>query len=309
MKKDIEKEEQLKDKIYEIYFAIIKEPSCDRRQVYVGQLWENIIKWYGKYLSIDAHEMGKEIFDIIRRITKEDNNSNIPSDKDDFFRYLSKSLNTGENEYFRNFESGIIKIPKEETLKLKKIESILRMEESNLGRGLTDLEINKCLYTWFKYDKKEYQAYIDIYIKKNVASLQFTNNDNETYLLNSIAAQPYMPSTLNNPQDDYFSKLDNSKMKNAIELVLVNSQDRTRECYRSLFTAYCIDKSIIIEEIIPLLDREILKAYQKDGEKPIIYKIYQKYHPDVKKDSASVRASDMLKKLLENMNEALKEKL
>ena len=243
MEKDIENEEKLKDKIFAIYSTIKKELSSDRRQVYIGQLWENIIKWYGKYLSIDAHEMGKEVFDIIRRITREGNNSNIPGDKDEFFRYLSKSLNTGENEYFRNFDSGIIGIPKEET---------------------------------------------DIF--------------------NSLVIQSYMTNNLNNPQDKYFSKLDYLKIKNTIELVLEKSQDRTRECYRSLFTAYCIDKSIMIEEIIPLLDNEMLEGYQKDGKKPKNYDIYLRYHPEIKKDSAGVRASDMLKKFLNSLNTALKEK-
>jgi hypothetical protein len=64
---------------------------------------------------------------------------------------------------------------------------------------------------------------------------------------------------------------------------------------------------MIIEEIIPLLDNEILDTYQKNGKVPNNYEIYLKYHPEVKKDSASVRSTEMLKKFLVSFKEALEQ--
>jgi len=47
-------------------------------------------------------------------------------------------------------------------------------------------------------------------------------------------------------------------------------------------------------------------VYRKNGKKPEQNEIYLMYHPDVKKESAGVRASDMLKTLLNDLETALK---
>ena len=284
---------------------IIREPSSDRRQVYIGQLWESIIKWYGKFLSVDAYEMGVEIFDIIRRISGKENNTNVFDDKDEFFRYLRKSLSTGENEYFRNFESEIIKIPKEKKTKLKIIKNVLQMEESNLGKKLTGDEKEQFLFKWFKFKKDDYQEYIDLLSKENVGSLQAIISDSETEMLDFLLIPSRAEMSINAPHVDYFSKLDSLKIKNAIEAVLEKAQDRTRECYRSLFTAYCIDKSIDFDGLASLLDREILEAHLNNGESPKQREIYLKYHPAVKEESASVRASEMTKDFLAKLRSEL----
>jgi hypothetical protein len=108
-----------------------------------------------------------------------------------------------------------------------------------------------------------------------------------------------------NPQDEYFAKLDMQKAKDVLEKVLQDCQERSRECYRSLFTAYCIDKSMIIDELIPLLDNKILETYQRDGKKPNKYEIYLKYHPEAQKASAEAIASKMTKEFLAKLQVAL----
>ena len=145
--------------------------------------------------------------------------------------------------------------------------------------------------------------------EKNVGSITFTtNNGEEIDVLNSKIKSVFEKSTFADPEEEFLIKLNKAIIKGNLEQILNNTQDRTRECYRSLFTAHCIDRSIVIEELMPLLDGEVFNAFLKNGKKPKNYEIYLKYHPEVKKESAEVRSSDMLKKFLENLNKALKEK-
>jgi hypothetical protein len=83
-------EEQLKTVIYNIYTLFFNESSSDRRQVYSGQIWEKIVFWCNCYdfLKINVNEMGIEIFNIIKRLTK-DNNKTV-KDKSEFFNILKK---------------------------------------------------------------------------------------------------------------------------------------------------------------------------------------------------------------------------
>ncbi|MDR1839641.1 MAG: hypothetical protein LBQ93_08700, partial [Treponema sp.] len=84
--------------------------------------------------------------------------------------------------------------------------------------------------------------------------------------------------------------------------------ERTRECYRALFTAYCIDNSFDFEGAASVLNAEILEKHLKDGKKPDQYEVYKMYHPEVKKESAEVRASEMLKTFLNDLKTAMKQK-
>ena len=145
-------------------------------------------------------------------------------------------------------------------------ESVIRMKESQIGRRLTDGERPLCIAQWACID--DFANYAD-------------------------------------PQDEYFAKLDTMKLRESLEYVFQNTQDRTRNCYRSLFTAYCIDKSIDFEELTPLLDREILEIHRKNGKKLKQREIYLKYHPEVKEESASVRASEMTKDFFKKLSTAL----
>jgi hypothetical protein len=117
----------------------------------------------------------------------------------------------------------------------------------------------------------------------------------------------YTGGVSTNTQDELLSKLDIQDLKDALEKVLQNCQDRTRECYRSLFTAYCINNSKDFEVLAPLLDREILE-HQNDGKKPKQYEIYMRHHPEAEKKSAEAIAAKMTKDFLEKLKTALLEK-
>jgi hypothetical protein len=285
------KEEQLKDKILDIFFNFINEQSPDRRQAFIGQLWEQTIKWYGKYLSVNAYEMGNEIFGVIRRITKEE--SNVPQEKIDFFKFLGKSLKNAEVEYYRSFESGAIKIPKAKMSKYKEADYVLRLIENKLGRKPTYNECSQSIENWFKKDKYTYEDHLKIKNSKQISNLDIFDMVFKT------------ENNLNDSCSENLLSLKTEKIKEAINHVLETKQQRVQNRYKALVTLYFIEN----EELYPVLDREIINAYQKDGIKPKQYEIYQKFKPQVTKDSAEATASKMLKDFLNDLETYLKEKI
>jgi hypothetical protein len=279
MAKQHRTEEQLKADIFKVFSLYFDEPSPDRRQVYFTRICDLIISWSNECLKIKANEMGIEIYNLTQRLVKID--TKFPKDEVGFFKYLKTSLHTAEKEYYRNNKKNCIKIPRDIKNKLNYIDGIITLKESKLGRSLSENERRQCIpEKWFSI--AEYTKLTNI---KKIGSLEFADIDKASI----------------DPEDEYFAKLDILDIRDALELVLKNTQDRTRECYRALFTAYCIDKSVNFVELVPLLDSEILKTHRKDGKKPKQRDIYLKYHPKVKQESASVRASNMTKDFLNKL--------
>ena len=300
-------EEQLKAGIYTVYSRYLEESSSDRRQVYFAQICGLIISWCNDCLGIKANEMGIEIYNLVQRLVR-DKNSTVPKNEDGFFKYLKTALYTAEKEYYRNNETGLINIPRDTRKRLKIIDDIIATKESNAGRKLTQDERRQCISEWF--GMAEYSRLISLL---ETGGLEFSShtgsNEGEIDILNSKAKPPYRESASIDPLDEYFAKLDLQKIRDTLEQVFQNTQERTRDCYRALFTGYCIDKFIDFEGLVPLLDSEILEAHKKDGKKPKQHEIYLKYHPNVKKDSAEVRASEMIKKLRKDLCSVLQEKI
>ena len=141
MEKQKKSEEQLKTEIFSLFLQCKDEPSSDRRQVYSGQLWELISQWCNSYpfQNINAQEIGLEIFKLVLRIIKKNRRQNIPTDENGFFKYLRKALYHAKAEYYRTYESGSIKIPKEKMSKLKRIDEII-LNRLKCNRGLEDLQ-------------------------------------------------------------------------------------------------------------------------------------------------------------------------
>jgi len=299
-------EEQLKADIFTAFSRYLKESSSDRRQVYFVQLSEAIIRWCTDYLNIKATEMGLEIFNTIQRLVKQ-NNTNVLKDESGFFGYLKTSLTMAETEYYRNLEKISTGISRDSLRKMKMVENIITMIEGNLARNLTENERRHHISEWFGME--EYSRLLNL---ENIGSLEFTSNnlnDNSHIdFLNSKTSLHNMGSPYIDPQDEIFAKLDMAVIRDALEHVLSNTQDKTRECYRSLFTSYCINKSIDFEGLTPLLDGEILAAHQKDGKKPMQHEAYLKYHLESEKASAGAIASKMTKEFLGKLNSVLKEK-
>lgn len=308
MEKNKDKEELLKDNIFNIYSISKNEPL--RQDVYLGQLSDLIFKWCKKYLNYNVDNMGVEIIDIAKRLLKEESKANIPKDKDGFFKYLTKSLKREKAAYFRNYETGTIKIPVKKSYGYKKVEEdIIRMTEKNSGNKLNQNEELQCILKWFKNRER----YIEVKNAKNIASLSFSNDDNEKEidLLNIVSFSLTGRNISKDNHDDYQKKLKRDMILKTVKVVLEKKQDRSRECYRSLYTIQCIEKTKgkNIEWLYSVLDFDIIKAYQEKHEIPKQYEIYQKHHPEAKDNNkAGICASTLLINLNKSLKAYIKEK-
>jgi len=274
-------EEQLKDSIFDIYSKWRSESSPDRFMIHYPRLLEQIYIWCKDYsFKKDIDNMGEEIAVVVRRIMRK------TLDKDGFFKYLFDSLKREKAGFYREYnENDTIKIPREQKRKLREVEDFIRLKESQLGRRLTADEEAQSIAKWFK--KPEY---IEIYNAKNVGSTSLPGNDG---------------TSETDPLDDYISKTDMETIRNAVKSLLDKKQDRSRPCYRALFTLYCVKKGITVLD--PILDQEIIDSfYKKEGKKPTQYEIYQKYHAGIDKKGAEAQAAANLHKFLDELKTCLK---
>jgi hypothetical protein len=94
VEKNRQNEELLIDKIFSVFLNSLNEPL--RQQVYLGQLSSLIFNWCRDYLNFDINDLGVEIVVITKRLLKDQNNANIPHDKESFMKYLLSSLKRGK---------------------------------------------------------------------------------------------------------------------------------------------------------------------------------------------------------------------
>jgi hypothetical protein len=297
-------EEQQKDLIFDIFAKCRGETAPARLQAHYPSLCEQVFLWYRDYLPVDTDGMGLEIAKVISRFVKDETISKVPQDKDGFFKYLSASIKREKAGYEREYnDNEKIKIPKEKKRKLREAEDFIRMKESSLGRRLTANERAQSISKWFKNDE-----YIDLLNAKNVSGFLHTDNDgNKTDILNSTAASTYNPNVADNPLNEYLKKTEMETIREAVESVLEKKQERARDCYRALFTLYCIEEYKDFEGLCPVLDKNVIKACQ-NGKNPNQYEIYQQYHPNAQKPSAEAMASKNLGEFLNDIETCLKEK-
>ena len=297
MEKNSENEERKKDLIFDIFLKYQNALHSDRRQVYFLQFCEQVFKWYKDYFFGNVDNVGVEIFDAINRITKAGKITAIPKDRAGFFRYLITVLKNVEVEYYRKYGSDAIYIPKEQKSRLKAVEAIIERQESDLGRKLTNEE--RSLYISERFKNEEY---VDIKKAMAIGSLfGYIDADGEIDLLDSSAMRPIKGSSSNNPLDEYIYNESKREILEAVQFLLDKKQERSKPCYKSLFTLHCIIKLKDFEFLYPVLDGEILKNWQKDGERPRQYEIYQKHHPNASKNGAEAIAAKMLREFLSNL--------
>ena len=291
MAKPLKTEKQLKADIFNVYSKYREEQSSDRRQVYFGQLCDFVFRWCTSYLFSEAKEMGVEIVEALERIVKKDK---MPEEENDFFKYVVTSLYNARNAYYRN-KPDKIKLPRI----VYDMGKMIWTQESNVGKTLSEDEKIQFISKWFGKSEKKAKIYLRAINTKNVNDLTSYDDNKEI----DISDSNY------EPESTFFSKLEKTvDIRKAVETVLQSKQERTRECYRALFTAYCIDNSFDFEGAVSVLNAEILEKYLKDRKKPEQYEVYKMYHPEVKKDSAGVRASEMLKTFLNDLKTTMKEK-
>jgi len=136
---------------------------------------------------------------------------------------------------------------------------------------------------------------------KNIGSLYTANSEND-----EINVLDFYDAHSEDPLDDYINKTDMETVQAAVKSLLDKKQARSRNCYRALFTLYCIKKGL--DGLYPILDQKIIDSFHKHGKKPKQYKIYLKYHPEADKKSAEAEASKNLHEFLNDIKTYLKEK-
>jgi hypothetical protein len=291
--------EQQKDYIFDIFSKCREETASDRLQVYYPTLCEQVYLWYRDYCFIDVDKRGVEIADVIDHFIKDETILEVPNDKDGFFNYLYSSIYNKKKESSHEYnENDTIKIPKEKKRKKREVEDFIRMKESQLGRKLTANECKQAVSKWFKK-----QEYVDLLNKINVGSIYTKNNEGD-----EIDVLDYIDTHSDDPLEEYIIKTNKETIREAVKFLLEKKQKRSRDCYRSLYTAYCIKKYKDIDFLLPVLDHEIIDIWQKSGKKPTQSEIYLKYHPEAKEDSAEKCPSNMLSDFKKDLENYLKEK-
>jgi len=286
--------EELEANIFAVYSKYKEEIYSDRKQVYFGQFCDHVFRWCTNFKIIyDIQEMGVEIVEALGRIVKKE------IDEKNFFGYLVRTLNNVKNEYYRKNISSEIKTPRI----VKNIEKNIFLRESNAGRMLSEEEKIKFISEWYNKSEEKVREYLIMIENKNTDSLSTYDNEESD-----------IPDLNNDPERTFFSNFSVQEnaaiIREAVESVLLIRQDRTRECYRALFTALCIKEALdYLEELASVLDNKLLSAYRDNGAKPEQYEIYKMYHQDATKESAGVRASEMLKTLLNDLKIVLKDKI
>jgi hypothetical protein len=292
VKERIRTEEQQKDLIFKIFSEWQDSTCSDRTQTYFLQLCEQIYKWYKDYHPQKVDDMGLEIADVIDNFMNKDKKLNIPKDKDGFYKYLNTALSNEKNASFREYnENDIIKIQKEKKQKLRKVKDSIRLKESQLGKKLTSSEREQIIYRFFKK-----QEYIDLLNSINVGSISYTNDDenNEIDLLNYVKTSSDDPLLV-----EYITRNNMEAFQEVVKSLLNKKQKRSRDCYKALFTLYCIKNDL--RGLYPILDQEIIDSSHKDDKKLKQYEIYLKYHPETDKKGAEAMASTNLHEFLNDI--------
>jgi hypothetical protein len=305
-------EEQQKDLIFNTFLEY-QNTICPDTQKYYLKLWENVYKLYVNYPNKNDN-MGLAIERVIKRFIE--NISKIPKDKDGFFRYLNTSLTHegvgSDHEYTTKngnirISNSIIKIPREKERKRKEIKDLIEMLESQLGRRSTSDEKIQFISKWYRVTNIEAIEYFELINKKNVSNLDSRNNDGEeNNTLDTKDLKQPLSSSYKNPKDTFFENLDVSIIEEAVKFVLNKKQERARDCYKELFTLYCVKKNL--KQLYPFLDQEIIDSSHKEGKKPKQYEIYLKYHDGIDKKSAEPQAATNLHEFLNEIKTYLKEK-
>jgi hypothetical protein len=288
--------EQFQTEVFNVYTRYRDNSSSDHRQAYFGQLWDLLRKYYFKK---EANEIGYMLYMSVCRLIEKDFKNEI-----DFIKYLQETLKNTKTEHYRQNNTGSIRISREKKRKLREVEDFIMMKESNLGRKLTADEQIQSISKWFKN-----QEYVDLLTVINVGSISHISNDNnEMDILDSTVTSPYLDSISDDPFDEYINKTDMETVRKIVKSLIEKKQERSRDCYRALFTLHCIENMKDFEILAPVLDSQILETWHKSNKKPNQYEIYQIYHPNTQKSSAGSTATTNLRDFLKEIEICLKEK-
>jgi len=183
------------------------------------------------------------------------------------------------------------------------------MWEKEIGREITGDEFVR-RYSVIKQisEEKARTRYLES-MKIKIIRNTIVINDEELNIHDTVE------SHYSNPQDEAAADGTEEIIRNELETLLNTYKDEDKPFYRALLTARIItnnnDKKNY-KEILPFLDEEIIKDYEKNGKIPPKYEIYMRCYPNAKKESAQSAASPKAQefdKAFEKAEEAIYKKL
>jgi hypothetical protein len=328
------KEHVIKEEIFDLYNKCLDESAPDRQKLTV-QLWEKIRLWNRKYNKWLNHKYYSkleestadiftvEIFAVIKRFIEEEKDK-VPKDADGFIRYFVTSLDKEKAKSTRN--ESPVRLPKEKMANLKKLNEGLKKIKKEKGDDFTESEVLNLVTKYFTMSE-----YTELMSLKNPTYLELRSlkDDSDEAIFNMLdstgTSSAFSGSgILREPQDE-FEEIQNasivcealSNMSDIVESLLKKKQKRTRDRYRALFTAYCLNLTKDYDEVkyfgdlIKVLNKEILETYKTEGKKPTESEIYKKYHSKSftgTKKSAESMASTMFNKFFDEFSAIFKKK-
>jgi len=211
--------------------------------------------------------------------------------KDDIFDIFSKCRNESSSDRRQTYFGQICE------LIFKWCDIYLSFNVNNMGLEITKLTMRIIKENIIANVPKDKEGFFKYLLKSlHNAKNEYYRNNNEEKAIPIIENDNKTNST---PLDDYLMNENLQMFCNAVEAVLGRKQERSRDCYRALFTLYCNG----LEELSPVLDNEILNAFQENRQLPKQYEIYMKYHPTAQKNAAEAMASKNIKEFIKELNE------
>ena len=120
-----------------------------------------------------------------------------------------------------------------------------------------------------------------------------------------------MDKTYDTPEEEFFIEYGKDEKGNnpcgIIEAIINKKRfnknpENSRKCYRALITLLYIENKIGIEELYPVLDKDILENYKKTNKNPNRYEIYLNFHPKADKKTAEAEASALMNKFKKDLD-------
>ena len=277
-----------------------------------------------------------EIWKALKRCLK---SLTAPGDENEWLKYLTSALYNARKKYYSKEDPTGLKVSAKTKKVIKSMEDFLKAA----GTPMTSTKAIQDFSRWHNIDEKKARYYYELMNRPNDISLDIETEDGEMSILDLDTQLPYLAETSNDPVEKYVQKILKGKnaplVYEAIQATLDKQQRRARDCYRALFTVFCIDHGIIFEENPPFIDNEIMEEYDGGEEfkehrnkllgnnrieyikllrnnriecnitkkKPNQYEVYMKHHPETKQGSAMVLSTKMLRKFLNDLHFALKD--
>jgi hypothetical protein len=210
-------------------------------------------------------------------------------------------------EFKKLLDGNISNIPK---WKINELMQFKKMLEKEKKKEVDNNEVAEYAAKWF-----EGSGYTYI---NNLLQVQIGYTSGKKYGQEEVISELDHETTksifnekkFNNPLEELFSKNEKpamAKLRDAIQDILSEYPPEKRDCLKALITSYCcIDKTQDLEDLRPVLDIDMLTAYQKDGIKPPTDReIYIKFINKKKmtKGTAQTNVSNLLKDFRRKLKE------